>query len=331
MKQTLTHSRLACFRACPRRHWFRYELGLVPERDSLSLRVGSAFHRALDMIAKGGEVNDIEPLLHEALDDPYDVAVVAAMVHSHGAHYNAGPIETIASELPFLLPLRNPATGAASTVFRIAGVIDRIVRLSDGRVALMEYKTTSQDFSPGGDYWVRLHNDQQLSIYVLAAREIGYGIDTILYDVTRRPGLRPYKATREESRKYKANGQLYANQRADDETPTEFVVRVAQDMQARPEHYFVRAEIARLQQDLDDCATELWQQQKALRAAQRAGHWYRNPGACFAPYPCAYLPICQHRDLEHTTPIGFVRVDETHPELAESGASPTRHAQASGQ
>ena len=328
MPQILTHSRLACFRACPRRHWMRYELGLVPERDRVVLRVGSAFHLALDTHAKRG---DVDAALSQALDDPYDLALVAAMVHGHTHRYGAAPLEPIASELPFDLPLRNPATGAASTVWRLAGVIDRIVRLPDGRVALMECKTTSQDFSPGGDYWVRLRLDPQLSIYVLAARRLGYDIDTILYDVTRRPQLRPYRATPEASRKYRANGRLYANQRAEDESPEAFAVRVATDIDARPDHYFVRMEIARLDQDLADCAAELWQQQKTLRAAQRAGSWYRNPGSCFAPWPCAYLPICAHRDLEEHTPHGFLRDGDIHPELATPEASPARHAQASGQ
>ena len=324
----LTHSRLSSFRTCRRQHWMRYELGLTPKRDGFAMRAGSAFHLALDTLAKGG---DVEAAMEQALEDPYDLALVAAMVQGHAERYRSGPLETAASELSFDLPLRNPATGAASRVWRLAGVIDRIVRLDDGRTALMECKTTSLDFSPGADYWLRLHMDQQISTYVLAARELGYPIDTVLYDVTRRPALRPLMATPEEKRKYKANGEMYANQRAVDESPEAFAARVAEEMRARPEHYFARIEIARLDQDLEDCAAELWQQQKVIRAAQRAGHWYRNPGACFSPWPCAYLSICRQRDLEQVTPNGFARLDSVHPELATPEASPASHAQASGQ
>ncbi len=307
----------------------RYELGLSPERDSFVMRVGSAFHLALDTLAKGG---DVEAAMEQALEDPYDLALVAAMVQGYAERYlGSGPLETVASELAFDLPLRNPATGTASRVWRLAGVIDRIVRLADGRTALMECKTTSLDFSPGADYWLRLHMDQQISIYVLAARELGYPIDTVLYDVTRRPAQRPLMATPEEKRKYKGNGEPYASQRAEDEFPEAFAARVAEEMRTRPDHYFARIEIARLDQDLEDCAAELWQQQKAMRTAQRAGHWYRNPGACFSPWPCAYLSICRQRDLEQVTPNGFARLDSVHPELATPEASPASHAQASGQ
>ncbi len=50
--------------------------------------------------------------------------------------------------IPFDIALVNPETGRPSTNWRLAGVIDRIVRLPDGRLALMEYKTTSRDFAP---------------------------------------------------------------------------------------------------------------------------------------------------------------------------------------
>ncbi len=329
MKQTLTHSRLATFRFCPHKHYIRYELGLVPDSDSLALRVGSAFHLALDTINKGG---DLDAVMEAAVEDPYDLALVAAMVNAYQIRWADHQLESVESEYEFNLPLRNPETGAPTSVWDIAGVIDRMVRLPDGRLALKESKTTSQDFSPGSDYWTRLHLDQQLSIYVLAARQLGYEIDTILYDVTRRPGLRPLKATPEDKRKYKGNGQLYAKQRDRDETPAEYAMRVAEAIDKRPEHYFTRIEIARLDQDLEECAAELWQQQLAMRAAQKAGHWYRNPGACFSNFgACRYLPICTNRDLDQAVPAGFVRLDDIHPELAASGASPTRHAQASGQ
>ena len=35
--QTLTHSRLACFRACPRKHYLRYEIGIRREITSQPL------------------------------------------------------------------------------------------------------------------------------------------------------------------------------------------------------------------------------------------------------------------------------------------------------
>jgi len=323
--QILTHSRLSCFRACPRRHYLRFELGLRPESDGLALRVGTGFHAALEAQDKG---QDASATLEAAIADPFDLALVAAMFNGHRQRWEAEGLEAVAAELPFDLPIVNPETGAATPLFRMAGAIDRIVRLPDGRVALMEYKTTSRDFSPGADYWVALHKDQQLSIYVIAARALGYDVTTVLYDVTRRPQQRPLKATPVEERKYteKASklkdgtvrpaGSLYANQRESDETPDEFAARVAESIAAAPEQHFARIEIARLDDDLAKCQAGVWQQMQTLRAMQRGGGWYENPGACFSPSPCSYLPICDRSDLEQTTPPGFVRSDDLHPELS---------------
>lgn len=317
MSQILTHSRAACFRSCPRKAYIRYELGIRAEIEGEPLRIGSAFARAVEADAKGLDVSDA---IDAGIPDAYERALVAAMFTSHKARWSGQDVEHVAAELPFQIPLRNPATGYPTPTWILGGKIDRIVRLSDGRLALMEYKTTSRDFAPGEDYWLALHMDMQLSIYLIAARELGYDIATILYDVTRRPGLRPLKATPIENRRYTKAGVLDARQRDRDETPEEYAARVAASIAENPDRHFARIEIARLDADLDVARAELWQQQLAYRAAQTAGTtdaFYRNPGACFGTnFSCEYLSICQSRGLEDRTPAGFVRVDDVHPELA---------------
>ena len=94
--QVLTHSRLACFRACPRRHFLRYELGLRPEDTGFALRVGSAFHRALDAAGKG---QDPEAAIADGLDDPFDLALVAAMFDGHQRRWADERLEVVA-EIP---------------------------------------------------------------------------------------------------------------------------------------------------------------------------------------------------------------------------------------
>lgn len=316
-QQILTHSRMACFRACPRRHEIRYEIGIRPEEDSYHLRVGSAFHAALDAIRKGESVDDaVGPFVK----DDYDYAIVAAMVDGYQSRWSDEPLEVVESEMGFSIPLRNPKTGASTPIFRLEGKIDAIVRIPDGRLAIMESKTTSRDFTPGADYWQKLHLDMQPSIYVIAARESGYEVETILYDVTRRPALRPLKATPPEKRKFTKDGRLYAKQRAADEDPEEFAHRVSAWIWENAEKCYARIEIPRFQQDLDECAAEIWQQQQAIRSMQREGSWYRNPGSCFEPFACAYLPICQNGDLEERTPDGFRRSETIHPELSSDAS-----------
>ncbi len=317
--EVLTHSRLACFRSCPRKHQIRYEFALRPEEDAVRISPVpsqcSAFARAVEAVAKG---EDAEAALRGELEDPFDAALTAAMFAAHEAWYAENPLEHVSAEHVFNIPLVNPDSGMPSRTWLLGGKIDRIIRLADGRLALAEYKTTSRDFAHSSPYWLKLHMDVQLSLYVIAARELGFDVSTILYDVTRRPGLRPLKATPLEARKYKAGGILYANQRDQDETPVEYATRCAASMMEAPERHFARIEIARTDADLAECMASIWTQQMAIRQAQLSGRWYRNPENCVSStgYVCEYLQICLNSDLAERTPLGFRRATEVHEELA---------------
>jgi hypothetical protein len=315
VSELLTHSRLACFRACPKRHLYAYEYGLRPIEDSEPLRVGKAFALAVETDAKGG---DVDMALAGQIGDPFEFALVASMFTAHKDRYANEPKEEhVAAELPFDIALVNPETGRATPTWRLAGKIDRIVKLADGRIALKEYKTTSRDFAPGADYWLRLQLDMQLSLYLVAARELGYDVTTILYDVTRRPALRPLKATPLDARKFTKDGALYKTQRDRDETPAEYSFRCTSALVEDPVRSFARIEIARTDADLAEAQAETWIQQLNIREAQRSGRWYRNPEACVSAtgQKCDFLPVCQNSDLATRTPQGFRRVETVHEEL----------------
>lgn len=315
MNNLLTHSRLACFRACPKRHLYSYEYGLRPIIDSEPLRVGKAFALAVETDSKGG---DVDMALSGQIGDPFEFALVASMFTAHKDRYSNEPKEEhVEAELPFDIALVNPETGKATPIWRLAGKIDRIVKLADGRLALKEYKTTSRDFAPGADYWLRLQLDMQLSIYLLAAREMGFDVATILYDVTRRPALRPLKATALALRKFTKDGALYKTQRDSDETPAEYSFRCTEALISDPVRSFARIEIARTDADLNEARAEIWTEQLIIREAQRSGRWYRNPEACVSATgaKCDFLSCCQDSDLATRTPPGFRRVASVHEEL----------------
>jgi hypothetical protein len=301
----LSATRLASFRRCPRQYYLRYELGLARVRKAAPLRFGSAFHCGLEL-RRSGQSRELAIQAatadYESCPDwaePQAWAVereqVRALLAGHFWRYGQDDLEYAAVEQAFDLPLHNPATGARSSVLRVAGRIDALVRLSDGRAAVLESKTAGEDIAPDGEYWLRLRCDGQISLYVLAARALGFDAATVLYDVTRKPTIRLRRG----------------------ETPEAYGERLLADIGERPGFYFQRREVPRLEDELAAFQAELWQQgrqllefrRRARRLADPAHAWYRNVSrvSCRG---CEFAELCLnavHIDPEQP-PAGFERL-----------------------
>ena len=333
-KQLLTNSRMACAKACLKRHYFSYELGIRPARESESLSIGRAVHEGIEAYGKAtGTFEDRKAaaLAHVAVlyetppENMLDLNAwaiqrvkVERLVHAYLCRYQGEEMETVAVEQVFNLPLINPETGAPSRIFALAGKLDRIVKLPDGRLAVLETKTTSDSLDDGSDYWNRLRLDSQISLYYYAARQLNFAVECVIYDVLKKPDLRQSMATPPDKRKYTKQGALYAGQREVDETPDEFADRFSADMAARPEHYFARREIPRLQADIDEAQSEWWMQAQLLHDCARTGRWFRNTASCLMPYRCAYCELCFNNvNVQESLPSNFIRVENVNPELME--------------
>jgi len=326
-RDLLTSTRLATLRRCPKQHYYRYELGLSRVRTSDALRLGAAFHRGLELHNRGV---DPATAITEAVAgyqqvpewaDSFEWAVerevVQELLAGHFWRYENDDIQVVAVERIFRRPLVNPFTGRWSRAFILGGKIDAIVRLADGRHAVLEYKTTGEDIGPDSDYWLRLRCDPQISLYVIAARALGYNVATVLYDVTRKPTIAPLRATPPEKRKYTKDGRLYATQRECDETPEEFGGRLLTDIGDRPDYYFQRREVPRLDDELAEFQAELWQQAKQLLDARRHGRWFRNIHR-FTCGTCEFADLCLNgaRVVPGAAPSGFQILTDVHPELS---------------
>lgn len=341
----LTQSSMSTFRRCPRQFKYRYELGLVRERSSQPLRFGSAFHLGLEVygttadaaisIDKAAASYDVIP----AWADPFDWAVeretLRSLLAGYFWWYGNDAIEVVNTEGAWHLPLVNPETNGASRTFQLAGKIDKIVRLPDGRLAVLEYKTTGEDISDESDYWLRLRADAQISAYVYAARAKGYDVQTVLYDVTRKPEIAPRLVPELDADGLKivvaANGERVFNDKgkprlsADKEkgwtvksgreTPEQFGTRLLADIGERPQFYFARREIPRLESDLAEFADEVWQQSQQIAYTRKRGNWFRNV-SMMTCRSCSYAGPCLGGVPTDQVPAGFVRLDDVHPELA---------------
>lgn len=339
--QILTHSRMACAKSCLRRHFYAYEMGLRPIRETTPLRIGSSIHRGIEVfhtssaetfedsvlaaIRAATESYEYVPAgVMDLTDWAVERVTVERLLHAYLTYYQADGLNVIASERAFDLPLINPHTGKESRIYRLAGKIDRVVQLPDGRLAVLETKTAGVSIDDASDYWARLRLDSQISLYVYAARQLGYDVATVLYDVIRKPEIDLHRATPPERRKYTKDGRLYANQRERDETPDEFAERLSEDIAMRPEFYFGRREIPRLEADMAEAQAEWWQQAKMLRDCQKTNGWFRNTNSCLQPFRCTYAEVCfTGADPSVSVPAGFKIVENVHPELVqEKGGSP---------
>ena len=125
------------------------------------------------------------------------------------------------------------------------------------------------------------------------ARSLGFDVEDFIYDVVRKVQLRPKKATPTEARKYTAKGLLHATQRETDETPEEFRERVRADIAEKPEKYFARGPIVRLEHDEAEHAGDVWMTAAMMREAKNAKRFPRSPNACerFHKF-CSFFDVC---------------------------------------
>jgi hypothetical protein len=347
----LTNSRLKTFRSCPQEDAYKYVQGYRLAVEPDALRFGTLFHNGLEAWwrSTGDRYADAMAAL-QGEADAYDRAKAEAMLVAYHERWAQEPLEVLGVEAEFNTELRGPGDQVARA-WRLGGKIDAIVRDAEGRVLIVEHKTSSEDLSPGSDYWQRLVLDSQVSIYFDGAASLGHHVDGCLYDVIGKPALKPYKATPAEARTYTkeksracpeckkkkatpaphtidgltcsggrlvtdAGGVLHANQREADETPDEYRARVAEALAADRNAYLRRETIVRLPEELEAARRDTWQWATAIQLFESTGMAPKNPDAC-RKYgrTCAFAEVCAGRaSLDDAG--RFRRSENTHPELS---------------
>jgi PD-(D/E)XK nuclease superfamily len=317
--ELLTNSRLKTNRACQRLHHLEFDLGYRPVSDNETLAFGTLGHAGLEAWWKAPQAERLQRALAavQVEQDPYVRAKIEVLLVGYDARWGAEQLEALAVESEFRAPLVNPATGASSRTWTLAGKFDVIVRDSQGRVMLLDHKFTSEDVGPGSNYLARLRLDGQISVYYAGAKALGYDVQGFIYDVICKPGQRPLKATPVESRKYKkGTNELYANQRDQDETPEEYRVRLVEAVSADPAGYFQRAEVVRLESELEEAAFDVWQLGQQIRESANVGRYPRNPDACVRyGRVCGFFDLCSGAaSLDDAS--RFHKLANVHPELS---------------
>ena len=326
--ELFTDSRAKTFRRCQREHRLRYWERIIATATADALQIGTVIHYGLEAWYRHPVHTRMMASLEAAREaarqsklDAYDLAHAEALLEGYDEMYAdelGHRYEVLDVEAEFRTPLVNPDTGATSKTFQLAGKLYVIVydRL-EGRKKFIEHKSSGESIEQGSPYWARRRLDSQVSVYFAGAASLGHDCTACIYDVLGKTGLRPLKATPMESRKYKADGALYANQRTEDETPEAYKERIMEDMAKRPERYYQRREIVRLDDEMRQFAREIWVQAQTMRDARRLQIAPANPDACerFGKL-CSFFPYCSgEASLDDVS--RFRRIDWPHPELTE--------------
>ena len=209
MDTPLHQSEINTWLSCRRKHTFMYREGLKPQRKSLALSYGSAFHRGLALWYSGKDKNEVLAVANEVFDDDDEMTeypdewsekreFLAASLRGHLTAYMTNWPQTewaevVAVEHSFEVMIEDVP---------IAGIVDGIVKDQHGYHWLLEHKTAGSLEAP-----FHLSFDLQVSFYLLAMRALE---DTpmengtpyphvvgVLYNVCRKPGIRPLSAIRE--------------------------------------------------------------------------------------------------------------------------------------
>jgi hypothetical protein len=337
--RVVTNSEMKTRRRCAREHHYAYGLGYRTVEDAEALRFGKLWHMAmedwwgghgLDAAIYAGTQGDV---------DPFEAAKIRVLLRGYDARWaSETPFsDVVAVEREFRAPLVNPDTGAPSRTYELGGKVDVLLRRR-----FAEHKTTSLDIGLGSMYWRALTLDSQVSTYYAGARSLGHEVDGCIYDVVRKPALRPSqvpvldadgvkmvhdsngeRVRTKDGKKWRETGSTadgYVLQTRP-ETVEEFEERLTEEVAAHPDKYFQRGEVVRLEAEEREAQLDAWQLTRAMREDELAGRHPRNADACLRyGSVCSFFDACTGvATLDD--PARFERVANVHPELTAEASN----------
>ena len=297
-----TYSMWSLFRNCRKACEWRYVHELVPLERDRNLALGTVVHQCLEIWhstrnqdAALDAVDRAYPNRDQELDQKRDWHLATAMMKGYAARYSEEEFEVVALEKTFEGKIVNPATGASSRSFILAGKVDGIVRIGDEHY-LLEHKTASQ---LDGSYLERLWTDFQIVLYSRYVEQtLGIRLAGVLYNVLVKARLTQsrgeteaeYQARRAALVAKSKTGRTSAKRRVP-ESDEAFQDRLAAKY-AEPE-MFHRERLYISRDRFRELQAQLWELTQAFLDARRRGVFYQNTAFCFQyRRPCAYLPLC---------------------------------------
>lgn len=291
--------------------------------------------------------------------DPTDWAVERVkLLHAaagYNWYYSDQPLNTVLREYEFDTPIPDK-NGQAISNLTVVGFVDKVIDLGSS-CSIIEHKTTSSKIDPDSKYWGHLSLDTQTTLYLFIMRmlqdkgdlpELKNPINSLYYDVFKKPQISPKKLTQGTSKKFVEKGDeqgMYCGQKfsvetelkdnencgcllvdgvvpqiekgakegtfAIRETPDMYGARFLADIAERPEHYFVRKEIPKTDAELNRFHNEILGVLASMKSHYKLESWYHCERQCEATYHCEYIDICYNGiDPDGELPEGLIRKEK---------------------
>lgn len=228
--------------------------------------------------------------------------------------------------------LFNPETGRKSRSFTIAGKLDVCAtEIATGQRVLLDHKTTSDDIAdPASDYWRKLVVEGQPSHYFLLEFLNGELIDRAIWNCIKRPGISPKAVARKDAEVFLRDGVYCGQQFGEEreswswagdgrETNEMYMARLVQDCtHDRPDFYFQRKSVPRLESEIRAHALDLWDHAQSILNMRQNERYPRISAACMLHNSaCTYLGLCSGHDTQDSGK--WAKKVWVHPELVQIG------------
>lgn len=268
MALSISHTAKTIFQRCNKEYWFTYVAGLQRRGETAKpLRMGSAFSDALEEWDTGAVDHWYEQYFDDHPDARFQLGAEAGITRVMAAAY----MDTYEQhEREWEIP--EQIIGACSFKGYIDGVVEPGVLVED------KFKTM---WTPSNE--LVLGSDDQVTGYV-AMYSMHTGIDpsdvTVMYRVTKKPGLKQYKKTKT---------------RPAGESEGEYLARVAADVAANPDKYFIEIPTTRTEDDVVGWWKTTRKVARQIEAEVDKGDdegWPENRSACVR-----FNSVCEFYDL----------------------------------
>lgn len=350
-QSVLTQTAISLLQLCPKKFWFRYEMGLVPQTiTDTVLSFGSLIHKCLELWHKpetpvmdmsiAGRAWYIQSKINETYPNRNGDSNQKALWHyatgmmtgyqkrypQETESFNVKAVETFAYGA-----IRNPqARNAHGKSYKVIFALkaDGLVEQDSANgpwgdtTWLLEHKTASLI---DGAYLEKLQTDLQIISYALYLQEaFGIKITGVIYNVLVKSRLQQRMGETEEQFQIRYAEQCAKNKsgkssatRQLPESDEEFQERLV-DFYARHDA-FHREEVLVDETRFNEVRSELWGLTQLFLTMKRTGLWPRNRKACWDyGRHCGYFEVCSARpdDLEQMKEL-YLKEEKPHTEIRE--------------